>query len=59
MLNQAVHIFTTALFKVKYYAMKTYGGVEVYLNAFLNCALDGCEWSASRPARFNSLWNGF
>jgi hypothetical protein len=43
MLNQAVHIFTTALYKVKYYAVKVYGGVEVYFNAFLNMALDGCE----------------
>jgi hypothetical protein len=26
---------------IKYYAMKTYGGVEVYVHAFLNSALDG------------------
>jgi hypothetical protein len=32
--------------------MKTYWGVEVYLHAFLNSALDGGEWSASRPGRF-------
>jgi len=33
--------------------MKSYGGVEVYLYAFLTSALDGDEWSASRPSRFN------
>jgi hypothetical protein len=32
--------------------MKTYGEVEVYLHAFLSSALDGGEWSASRPGRF-------
>jgi len=32
--------------------MKTYGGVELQLHAFLNFALDGGEWSASRPGRF-------
>jgi hypothetical protein len=32
--------------------MKTYGGVEVYLHAFLTSALDGSEWSASRPGHF-------
>jgi hypothetical protein len=30
--------------------MKTYWGVEVELHAFLTSALDGGEWSASRPA---------
>jgi hypothetical protein len=29
--------------------MKTYWGVEVQLHAFLISALDGGEWSASRP----------
>jgi hypothetical protein len=45
--------------KVKFYlcltkshAMKTYWGVEVYFQAFLTSALDGGEWSASRPGRF-------
>jgi hypothetical protein len=33
--------------------MKTYWGVEVLLHAFLTEALDGGEWSASRPGRFN------
>jgi hypothetical protein len=32
--------------------MKTYWGVEVKLHAFLTSALDGDEWSASRPGRF-------
>jgi len=34
--------------------MKMYGGEEVYLHAFLNSALHGSEWSASRPGRFSS-----
>jgi hypothetical protein len=32
--------------------MKAYGGVEVYIHVFLTSALDGGEWSASRPGRF-------
>jgi hypothetical protein len=32
---------------IKYYAMKTYRGVEVYLHVFLNSALDGGEWWVS------------
>jgi hypothetical protein len=32
--------------------MKTYWGVEVQLHSFLTSALDGGEWSASRPGRF-------
>jgi hypothetical protein len=32
--------------------MKTYRGVEVSLHVFLILALDGGEWSASRPGRF-------
>jgi hypothetical protein len=32
--------------------MKTYWGMEVQLHAFLISALDGGEWSASRPGRF-------
>jgi hypothetical protein len=29
------------------------GGVEILLHAFLTSALDGGEWSASRPSRFS------
>jgi hypothetical protein len=36
----------------KHHSMKTYWGVEVLLHAFLTSALDGGEWSASRPGRF-------
>jgi hypothetical protein len=32
--------------------MKAYGGVEVYIHVFLTLALDGGEWSASRPGHF-------
>jgi len=32
--------------------MKAYGGVEVQLHSFLTSALDGGEWSTSRPSRF-------
>jgi hypothetical protein len=34
--------------------MKAYWGGEVYLHAFLTPALDGGEWSTSRPGRFTS-----
>jgi hypothetical protein len=32
--------------------MKTYWGVELWPHTFLTSALDGSEWSASRPDRF-------
>jgi hypothetical protein len=32
--------------------MKVYGGVDVYIHIFFTSALDGGEWSASRPGRF-------
>jgi hypothetical protein len=34
--------------------MKKYGGVDLYIHAFLISALDGCKWSASGPGRFAS-----
>jgi len=33
--------------------MKAYGGVKTGLHAFLNLAVGGGEWSASRPDGFN------
>jgi len=32
--------------------MKTFHGTEVYFVSFLNSALDGGEWSASRPGHY-------
>jgi hypothetical protein len=32
--------------------MKTYGRVEVQFHTVLTSAVDGGEWSASRPGRF-------
>jgi hypothetical protein len=32
--------------------MKTYGGMDVYIQAFLTSALVGGEWSDSLPGRF-------
>jgi hypothetical protein len=34
---------------VKHYAMKTYGGVDVWIHVFMTSAQIGGEWSASRP----------
>jgi hypothetical protein len=34
--------------------MKGYWGVELQLRALLTSALDGGEWSASRPGHFTS-----
>jgi hypothetical protein len=34
--------------------MKTYGGVDILIYVFLPSALDGGEWSASRPGRFTA-----
>jgi hypothetical protein len=43
--------FSCAL--TEHHAMKAYWGVEVYsFIHFLSSALDGGEWSASRPGRF-------
>jgi hypothetical protein len=35
-----------------HHAMQTYGVGDVKLHEFLTLALDGGEWSASRPGRF-------
>jgi hypothetical protein len=32
--------------------MKAYGGMDVFIQAFLTYELAGGEWSASRPGRF-------
>jgi hypothetical protein len=37
-----------SLFLNKHHHIKTYGGVEEYLHAFLTSARDGVEWSVSR-----------
>jgi hypothetical protein len=37
---------------INYHVKKTYGGVEVQLQAFLTSAPSGGKWSASRPGRF-------
>jgi hypothetical protein len=37
---------------IKYYAMKAYGGVDVYIHIFLTSALAGGEWLASCADRF-------
>jgi len=33
--------------------MVSYGGVELELHVLLTSVLDGCEWSAPCPGRFN------
>jgi hypothetical protein len=39
----------------EHHIMKAYWGVEVQLHEFLTAALDGGEWSASRPSRFTPM----
>jgi hypothetical protein len=39
----------------EHHTTKAYWGVEVQLHAFLTSALDGGEWSASRPGRFTPV----
>jgi hypothetical protein len=47
------------------HATKSCGEVEKYLHPFLTSALDGVEWSSSRPSRFTPRkvsgihWPGF
>jgi hypothetical protein len=50
---------------IKDYAMKTYGGVDVYIHIFLTSVLAGGKWPASGPGRFTpgerapgTLWIG-
>jgi hypothetical protein len=38
----------------KHRAVKTYGGVEVYIHSYIITAIEGGEWSASRPGRFEA-----
>jgi hypothetical protein len=33
--------------------MKAYWGAKVYLHSFLTSAVDGIDWSASRPGRLS------
>jgi hypothetical protein len=39
---------------IKHYALKIYGGVDVWSHIFFISALVGGEWSASRHSRFTS-----
>jgi hypothetical protein len=38
---------------IHHHSMETYGGTEAELHAFLISALDGGQWSPSRPGRSN------
>jgi hypothetical protein len=40
------------LLLIQRHAIKTYGGVEVMLHAFLTLPLDGDDYSVLRPSRF-------
>jgi hypothetical protein len=40
---------------IKHYTMKIYGRVDSLIHVFLTSALDGDEWSASRPDPFTSV----
>jgi len=47
-----LYVCVCTLCLTKHHAMKTYWGMEVKLHTFLTVALEGGEWSASRPGRF-------
>jgi hypothetical protein len=38
---------------INHHSMKTYGGVDISMYAFLTSTPDGGEWLASRPGRYN------
>jgi len=40
------------MYQIKHQVVKTYGGAEEYLHAFLTSPLDGGEASASHPGHF-------
>jgi hypothetical protein len=42
----------------KHHPMQTYERVEVWLHAFLDSALEECEWLASRPDLFPPVLTG-
>jgi hypothetical protein len=50
--NKGIGKLVPVLFLTEYYEMRAYWGVEVQFHAFLTSALEGGEWSASRPGRF-------
>jgi hypothetical protein len=56
--SSGIHIKLNAKVKLSvcfltgHHAIKAYWGAEVLLYAFSTSALDGGEWSASRPGRF-------
>jgi hypothetical protein len=41
------------MYLTKHYAMKTYGGTDLWILVFFILALVGGEWSATLPGRFN------
>ena len=49
-LNQLIQVYIKITNKIL--KLQHLRGAEVQLHSFLTSALDGCEWSASRPGRF-------
>jgi len=49
--ERVVLMMKLSLCLTKHHAMQMYGGVEVWLHAFLNSAPDGSKWSASHAGR--------